>query len=70
MINRRNLLVSIAALGAVKFRRDDSEQCGNCRFYNAVVQPAMCMRYPQAVKKAATDWCGEYQRGKNQFSAQ
>ncbi len=40
------------------------EQCGACRFFRATQQAQTvghCYRYPQAVRKDATSFCGEYQ---------
>ena len=53
-----------------------SNQCRNCRFWNAEGPPKIphqvvpdgksavfraCRRYPQFLSKAEDDWCGEYQ---------
>lgn len=44
-----------------------SDECGTCRFYHATLRgrvwsgPMLCRRYPIAIEKRWTDWCGEHQ---------
>jgi hypothetical protein len=34
------------------------DTCGNCKFY----KKDKCKRYPNAVTKKKTDWCGDWEK--------
>lgn len=49
-----------------KPRAVGGDSCGSCKFFNS--SALLCQRYPAEEKKAASDWCGEYNRGTGPFN--